>query len=415
MNRKQSLCVAFATTLILSACGGGGNSSATTPTATAPTPTTPTPTTPTPTPTATTPTPTATSGHYGAYSQLVSGKYQVFVVDTSTNVTTQITRVGNNTSPNFSADGTKVLYTTDRNGTSEQYFAPVTGGTEYPAVSSSNLFAVGDSLTVGVGSSGGGYPEQLSALLNNRTYINAGVGGQTSTQIATRIGAESTAMTLDNSAVPSSGPVNASNLSTSLLSTPADDVTRSVLGTICSVHGVLARTAVGGPPSTSETYTFTRDTSGQAVACSPGSSFVADAQGYDTWTALIWVGRNNYWDPTTVIADVKSIVQWLKPINAHFVVLSVTKADLPVEYPGAAGAQTIDDLNATLKATYPDNFIDIETPLVNAYNPSLPQDVIDHTNNIPPTSLRFDIVHLNDAGYAIVAQQVKSFLTSKNW
>ncbi len=160
---------------------------------------------------------------------------------------------------------------------------------------------------------------------------------------------------------------------------------------------------------------FTRDTTGQAVTCSPWSGFVADAQGYDTWTALIWVGRNNYWNPTTVIADVKSIVQWLKPTSPHFVVLSVTKANLPVEYPGAVGARTIDDLNATLKATYPDNFVDIETPLFNAYNPSLPQDVIDHNNNIPPTSLRSDLGHFNDAGYAIVAQQVKSFLMSKNW
>ncbi|WP_233808072.1 GDSL-type esterase/lipase family protein [Paraburkholderia sp. HP33-1] len=336
-------------------------------------------------------------------------------MDTSTNVTTQITSIGNNTSPSFSADGTKVFYTTDRNGTSEQYFAPVTGGTEYPAVSSSNLFAVGDSLTFGVGSSGGGYPAQLSALLNNRTYVNVGVGGQTSTQIAARIGAESSTMTLDNNAIPSSGPVNASNLSTSLLSTPADDVTRSVPGTICSVHGVLERTAAGGPPSTSETYTFTRDTTGQAVACSAGSSFVADAQGYDTWTALIWVGRNNYTNATTVVADAKAIVNWLKPYTTHFAVLSVIKGEYSYEYAGQPGAQQIDELNATLKSTFPDNFIDVESALVSSYNPSLTQDVQDHANNIPPTSLRSDTVHLNDAGYAIVAQQVKSFLTSKNW
>jgi hypothetical protein len=68
-----------------------------------------------------------------------------------------------------------------------------------------------------------------------------------------------------------------------------------------------------------------------------------------------------------------------------------------------------------LKAAYPDNFIDVEATLVNSYDPSLPQDVADHNNNIPPTSLRYDTVHLNDAGYTIVAGQVKSFLASKNW
>ncbi len=133
------------------------------------------------------------------------------------------------------------------------------------------------------------------------------------------------------------------------------------------------------------------------------------------WTAIIWVGRNNYADPSTVIADVKSIVQWLKPAGAHFAVLSVIKGEYSYEYAGAQGAQDIDDINASLKAAYPDNFIDVETTLVNSYDPSLPQDVMDHNNNIPPTSLRSDTVHLNDAGYTIVAGQVKSFLASRNW
>ncbi|WP_233805611.1 hypothetical protein [Paraburkholderia sp. HP33-1] len=294
--------------------------------------------------------------------------------------------------------------------------APTAASTPTATSSSTNLVAIGDSLTQGVGSANGGYPAILSGMLSNRPYANLGVGGQTSTQIAARVGALPSAVTLVGDAVPASTTaVGLSNLSIELLSTPADDTARSESGTLCSVHGALQRTAAGGPPSTTESYTFTRDSAGSAVPCAAGSAFLADTEGYDMWTAIIWVGRNNYADPSTVIADVKSIVQWLKPAGAHFAVLSVIKGEYSYEYAGAQGAQDIDDINASLKAAYPDNFIDVETTLVNSYDPSLPQDVMDHNNNIPPTSLRSDTVHLNDAGYTIVAGQVKSFLASRNW
>ncbi|WP_250516494.1 hypothetical protein [Caballeronia sp. INDeC2] len=284
------------------------------------------------------------------------------------------------------------------------------------ARSSPNLVAIGDSLTQGVGSDSGGYPAILSGMLNNRPYANLGIGGQTSTQIAARVGALPSSVTLDGNALPASNTaVRLSSLSIDLLSTPADDAARSKPGTLCSVHGALQRTADGGPPSTTETYSFTRDSAGSAVPCSAGSAFLADAEGYDMWTAIIWVGRNNAFDEQTVIADVKSIVQWLKPAGAHFAVLSITKGDFSDEYIGGEAAKYIDDLNASLKTAYPDNFIDVETVLVSSYDPNLPQDVVDHNHNIPPTSLRSDPVHLNDAGYRIVAGQVKTLIASRNW
>ncbi|WP_250503543.1 MULTISPECIES: hypothetical protein [unclassified Caballeronia] len=285
-----------------------------------------------------------------------------------------------------------------------------------PAGSSPNIVAIGDSLTQGVGSDIGGYPAILSGILNNRTFANLGIGGQTSTQIAARVGALPSTVTVDGDAVPASNTaVHLSSVSIDMLSTPADDVARSKPGTLCSVHGALQRTADGGPPSTTETYTFVRDSAGSAVPCAAGSAFLGDSEGYDTWTAIIWVGRNNGYDAQTVLADVKSIVQWLKPAGAHFAVLSIIKGDFTGEYAGGEVAKYLDDLNASLKAAYPDNFIDVETALVNAYNPSLPQDVIDHSHDIPPSSLRSDAIHLNDAGYTIVAGQVKALLASKNW
>jgi lysophospholipase L1-like esterase len=71
--------------------------------------------------------------------------------------------------------------------------------------------------------------------------------------------------------------------------------------------------------------------------------------------------------------------------------------------------------NAQLAAAYPDNYIDIHRILVNAYNPNDPQDVADFNNDITPTSLRFDRIHLNTAGCDLVAAQIKQFLAAKGW
>jgi lysophospholipase L1-like esterase len=48
----------------------------------------------------------------------------------------------------------------------------------------------------------------------------------------------------------------------------------------------------------------------------------------------------------------------------------------------------------------------VRSYLVSLYNPNQAQDVTDHSNDVPPTSLRFDTLHLNDAGYQAVAAKV---------
>ena len=57
----------------------------------------------------------------------------------------------------------------------------------------------------------------------------------------------------------------------------------------------------------------------------------------------------------------------------------------------------------------------IRTALVAAYNPINAQDVADHANDVTPSSLRSDKIHLNDAGYQFVAKKIDDFFKSKNW
>jgi lysophospholipase L1-like esterase len=54
--------------------------------------------------------------------------------------------------------------------------------------------------------------------------------------------------------------------------------------------------------------------------------------------------------------------------------------------------------------------LDIWQLLVESYNPAIPQDVIDHTRGVTPSSLRYDPLHFNGAGNAKIAQFLKSYL-----
>jgi lysophospholipase L1-like esterase len=125
-----------------------------------------------------------------------------------------------------------------------------------------------------------------------------------------------------------------------------------------------------------------------------------------TYRTIIWAGRNNYTDPTTVKADIAAMVAALGHTN--YIVLSILNGSGTNEWAGQANYLTLTQLNADLAAIYGTHYLDVRSYLVSLYNPLDAQDVIDHGHDVPPTSLRFDGIHLNDAGYAAVANLVYS-------
>jgi lysophospholipase L1-like esterase len=122
------------------------------------------------------------------------------------------------------------------------------------------------------------------------------------------------------------------------------------------------------------------------------------------WPTVIWAGRNNFSSPTTVKADIASMVAALGHTN--YIVLSVINKNDPTEYSGQANYTTITTLNSDLAAIYGAHFVDVRSYLVSLYDPGIPQDVTDHGRDVPPTSLSSDGLHLNDAGYQAVANLV---------
>lgn len=149
------------------------------------------------------------------------------------------------------------------------------------------------------------------------------------------------------------------------------------------------------------------------------SAQIADRQvrddAHDDWVNVFWYGGNNESEPEQIKADLARSIASLAPGNNRFIVLSVVNQASPWERRGSDGYRTIVTLNQQLAQLYPDNYLDIRSFLVGLADPANPMDVIDAQDDVPPTSLRADGVHLNATGAQAVARRVLAFITAKGW
>jgi lysophospholipase L1-like esterase len=277
---------------------------------------------------------------------------------------------------------------------------PVPGGQDpAPNVDSAAIAAWGDSWTSGIGAAtGNSYPDQLAAL-TGRIVFNGGVSGQTSDQIVARQGGAPALLTLPDDSMPGSGAVTVQDQSTFPVSTEGPG---PITGTLQGIHGAL---------SYDGSLVFQRDAAGSAVAVPAQSPFIPDTFGREGQINVFWIGGNNFYEPEVVKSDIAGAVAFLT--TGRFVVLGVLNGgSVPI---GTYSYDLITQLNADLADIYPDNFIDIRRILIERYDPGLPQDVQDHDDDVPPTSLRNDDQHPNDAGYAVVAQAVAAFIEQEGW
>lgn len=142
---------------------------------------------------------------------------------------------------------------------------------------------------------------------------------------------------------------------------------------------------------------------------------LADTSGRNAWVNVFWYGHNNVTAPDQIKADIAASVAALAPGNSRFVVLSVLNQGKPNELRGAPGYATIIQLNNELAATYPQNYLDIRAYLISQANPASGQDMLDVQNDVIPSSLRFDEIHLNNDGSVHVARRLKEFIDAKGW
>lgn len=170
------------------------------------------------------------------------------------------------------------------------------------------------------------------------------------------------------------------------------------------------------PPVAATLFTPDRAVSNQGVGGETSTQIAARQaaanRSLNTRIAWIWVGRNDVANGgIDTSANVAAMVG--RVIGGKYLVGSI----LPSTSDGnlSSGA-SLDRLarNAALSATYGARYIDLLTPLQAAGDGGA-NDNSDIANGWVPRSLRSDAVHLNDAGYAIVAQAFYAATIAQGW
>jgi lysophospholipase L1-like esterase len=147
-------------------------------------------------------------------------------------------------------------------------------------------------------------------------------------------------------------------------------------------------------------FTVTNKGFGGETSTQIKSKLVADWQNYSK-SVIIWVGRNNYTDPETVKADISEMLSYIG--HTRYLVVSILNGGYEWEYSGSINYNTITQLNNDLRVTYGDKYVELREYLISNHDGS-PQDLIDVENDIVPSSLRSDNIHLNTAGYTLTAE-----------
>lgn len=372
------------------------------------------------------------SAAYGVFTRQVSSHTQLFSVNKATGAVMQLTSTGNNVNPAWSNDQSGVLFSTDRNGASEQYFSPVTGGAANRVIPYADLIGWGDSMTA-VGS---GYFDTLMGLLPGRIGTNQGIGGQQSFQIAARAAGFNLTCNVVGGQIPPSGPVSITGLSNFILNTnfSVDAVIAGVPGTITE-HYTQA--------NVDNTFTFTPAVSyiGPAVnvtnpvAVTPTTTFYSGTIASVPLAATrqrihsIRVGRNDVgkvgYSQATSLANIDSIPQKIASYHKWFFVMGVTSSygDLPTSLGGNqvtdTASQTIMDqiaaLNAALAARYGANFVDVQAAMIaQGYGQTATVNGSQYTvlNNVWSS----DGIHETTVGKQATANLIiNSIITPKGW
>lgn len=254
------------------------------------------------------------------------------------------------------------------------------------------IAAWGDSLTAGAGADevSTRYPELAQLLLGGIKVVNLGVGGQTSSEIAGRMGAVPVKVEL--------GMQIGSMFD-------ATSVTPNILRDSGILRGEFTGTYEGYPASllVESGKMFLRT---EARDIPSDGVFLPDiAVEYGNRPAWIWAGRNNSHDPEQVIQDIALMVARLG--DARFFVMGIITASTDDE----ATINRIREINAKLKSIYGDQFKDTLSYLLSRGDGS-DADRADIARGVVPGSLRSDNIHLNSYGYTVIASSIVMCWTS---
>jgi hypothetical protein len=311
----------------------------------------------------------------GAIQQTLNGTSKLAGTTVSTNLPVWPTYIGARNNVNSINGQSNDLYSAALIGgvlTDDQIASVYMADLEYLT----DIVCPGDSLTASPSTGAGPYPKQLGLLFSpTRTASNQGIGGQTSTQIAARMGAQPITVTVTNNQIPASGGVAVTAKNINVL-TNSGTFAGSMVCTIAGVHGLMTTDG-------SANWTFTRFTAGIVTSCPGGTQCIPDfLQAFRSKLSSLWLGRNGADGGYTVAGDIAACVA----VMPNYLVLSILNS--ANEPSGSGGYNNIAAMNAVSSAAYGMRYLDVHTPLVAAYSAGNPVDVIDHGNDVTPYTLR---------------------------
>lgn len=252
------------------------------------------------------------------------------------------------------------------------------------------VVAWGDSMTMGYGAKVS-YPMAASQMLNAEVR-NMGIGGQTSTAIASRQGALPIALGPAQGVIPPYGSVEIiarAIVGVDGIGPLTKGGRQEIAGRLGGVSGILRR-------SPDDIYTFTRVGSGSPVPCAPACPFVP-TDTYDNRTQWIWAGRNGVAGRRTIFKDIAAMVA--RAPEGRFLVAGFTTSSEQTP----SSIHNLLSVNEKLRAIYGDKYVDVMAVLMVSGSGS-EDDEEDLAQGFVPRSLRVDSVHLTNAGYALVAK-----------
>lgn len=275
---------------------------------------------------------------------------------------------------------------------------------DYLPTSLPTIYCYGDSLTDGgQGVGGDDYPSLLEAIFASRNVYNFGIGSQTSEQIVARFGGNPCTFSAENDQINAAGTTNlyASNIDLLL-----NSGNQEIKGWYAGVYGVLRRAGGLLAPSFGD-YTFEPlKILDAALLIEEDSLFVPDTKIHKQSTVIIWTGRNDVNSVGDKLADVvefntQNMIDACLALKVNYIVISILNATS--EDNQSANYTNIYNANDRLRQRHGNRFFDALS--------FLPKNA---DGTIEATYMA-DVVHLNDAGYAIVANKLYKHIKNNRY
>jgi lysophospholipase L1-like esterase len=258
----------------------------------------------------------------------------------------------------------------------------------------------GDSLTAGAGGNGVTAPSELAKILKI-PVLNKGVGGEGSSEIAVRSGARKISIKFWGAGKKQGDWTQYQVL-------PDRNILRQGTNLIAgSVENCIAILKFDG-----NLYSIKLFKCKKNFADSTANFEIVGLETTNARYQIIWAGRNNGGDSSTVVKDVNSMITLFRKNNPSVKIYVLSVINGEGEGVGSGAYAGIQGVNLALRSLNID-FIDVRQCLIQdalrleKLAPTA-QDSADIQNDLVPSQLRSDGIHLNAYGYHAVAVCVAS-------